>query len=91
MVDVRQVNHPESIKGRRQVPQGYGVPSHFNLTIREKACSREVSGEERKTKRTGSLEKRPSAYTVQSLQNPGPPKIRIRKPRGSLALFGTIT
>lgn len=91
MVDIRQVNDSEAIKRRRQVPQGNCVTGYFNLTIREESWSLKIGREKRKTKRTCGLEERPSAYCVKSLQNPYPPKIRIRKPRRSLAFFGTIT
>ena len=44
-MDIRQVNDAESVKRWRQVPQGNGVSSHFNLAVCEKARSLEVGGE----------------------------------------------
>jgi hypothetical protein len=45
MVDIGQVNYPEAVEGRWQVPQGNGVSSHFNLTVREKTRGLEIGGE----------------------------------------------
>jgi len=45
VVDIRQVNHSEPVKGQWQVPQGDGVPRDFNLTVGEEAGGLKVGGE----------------------------------------------